>query len=107
MKRIGFVLKIREKFIAEYKEHHKKVWPEMKQVLRKHGWTNYSLFIRADGLLFGYFESENSFADSLEKMSKEEINAKWQKLMSPYFEIPEGKAPDKMMIELEEAFHLD
>ena len=83
MKRVGFVLKIRQELIVEYTEHHKKVWPEMKETLKKNGWDNYSLFIRKDGLLFGYFEAKNSFADSLKKMSKEEVNTRWQKMMTP------------------------
>ena len=107
MKRVGFVLKIRQELIVEYTEHHKKLWPEMKETLKKNGWDNYSLFIRKDGLLFGYFEAKNSFADSLKKMSKEEVNTRWQKMMTPYFEIPSNKTPDTMMIQLEEIFHID
>ena len=36
--------------------------------MRRTGWRNYSLFMRADGLLFGYFEAEDSFAASLAGM---------------------------------------
>lgn len=107
MKRVGFILKVREKYIEEYKIHHNNVWPEMRLALSRNGWNNYSLFMRKDGLMFGYFEAKESFLDSLEEMSKEEINKKWQDLMSPYFEIPEGAAPDQSMLELEEVFHLD
>jgi len=107
LKRVGFILKVREKYIEEYKIHHNNVWPEMKSALSRNGWNNYSLFMRKDGLMFGYFEAKESFLDSLEEMSKEEINTKWQDLMSPYFEIPEGAAPDQSMLELEEVFHLD
>ena len=34
----------------------------MLDALRRTGWHNYSLFMREDGLLFGYFEAEESFA---------------------------------------------
>jgi L-rhamnose mutarotase len=40
-------------------------------------------------------------------MSKEEVNARWQAFVSPYFEAPEGSPPDQMRQELEEVFHLD
>jgi L-rhamnose mutarotase len=33
MKRIGFLLKIRQEKLQEYKEHHKAVWPEMPDAL--------------------------------------------------------------------------
>ena len=60
MKRVGFQFKVRNDRIAEYKEHHKHVWPEMLAALRETGWHNYSLFLRGDGLIFGYFETEES-----------------------------------------------
>lgn len=60
-----------------------------------------------DGLLFGYFETPTSFRAALEGMAKEEINAKWQAFMAPYFEALGGARPDQSMIELEEVFYLD
>ncbi len=106
MKRIGFLLKVKQDKIAEYQEHHKKVWPEMLDALRRTGWHNYSLFLRDDGLLFGYFEADESFQASLDGMAREEINRRWQDFMAPYFE-GVGLHADKMMVELEEVFHLD
>jgi len=107
MKRIGFLLKVKPDMIEEYTKHHEAVWPEMLDALRRTGWHNYSLFMREDGLLFGYFEAEDSFQASLDGMSKEEINTKWQTFMQPYFEALGGARPDEMMKELVEVFHLD
>jgi len=100
-------MKIKTKNIKEYKEWHDKVWPEMLEALRRNGWKNYSIFLRKDGTLFGYFEVEDSFENALKRMSKEKVNTDWQNLMSPFFELPEGAHPDKNMIEWEEVFHLD
>jgi len=107
MKRVAFLLKVREDRIEEYKEHHRAVWPEMLDALRLNGWHNYSLFMREDGLLFGYFETPESFQAALAGMAKEEINAKWQDFMAAYFEGLGGAHADESMIELEEIFHLD
>lgn len=107
MKRIGFLLKVREEKVAEYKEHHQNVWPEMLEALRRNGWHNYSLFMRDDGLLFGYFETLTSFQAALEGMNQEAINEKWQDFMAPFFESPDDTHADKMMTELVEVFHLD
>jgi len=106
MKRVGFLLKVKQDKIEEYKKHHENVWAEMQEALRRTGWHNYSLFIREDGLLFGYFEAAENFQASLDGMAKEEINLKWQEFMSPYFESLSGR-PDENMMELEEVFHLD
>lgn len=107
MQRVGFILKVRPEKIDEYKRHHEAVWPEMLEALRRTGWRNYSLFMRGDGLLFGYFEAEESFAASLAGMAREEVNARWQALMAPYFEGLSGAHADQSMAELEEVFHLD
>jgi L-rhamnose mutarotase len=106
MKRVGFLLKVKPERIEEYKQHHQAVWPEMLDALRKHGWHNYSLFMRDDGLLFGYFEAAESFDASLAGMATEEINTKWQEFMAPFFESPTGH-PDENMLPLLEVFHTD
>jgi L-rhamnose mutarotase len=107
MKRIGFLLKVRPDKIAEYKEFHKSVWPEMLDALKRTGWHNYSLFMREDGLLFGYFETPESLAAAQQGMSKEEVNERWQTMMAPFFENLEGQHPDEGLLELEEVFHLE
>ncbi len=106
MKRVGFILKVKEELIDEYKRRHEQVWPEMLDALRRAGWGNYSLFLRDDGMLFGYFETPETFQVALEGMSKEDVNERWQAEMSPFFEGTGGHA-DEMMEELVEVFHLD
>lgn len=106
MKRVGFVLKVRQELISEYKRRHEEVWPEMLAALRRTGWHNYTLFMRPDGTLFGYFETPDSFHTALEGMSEQEVNARWQTEMAPFFE-GTGAAADTMMEELVEVFHLD
>ena len=107
MKRVGFMLRIKKNLIADYKAQHQAVWPEMLAALRECGWHNYTLFLREDGLLFGYFETPESLQAAQAAMARTEINARWQDRMSPYFEIPDGAHPDALFVELEEVFHLD
>ncbi len=107
MQRVGFILQVRKDKIAEYKARHQHVWPEMQDALRRTGWRNYSLFMRDDGILFGYFETPESFAAARAAMTKEAINAKWQDMMAPFFENLAGARADEGMLELEEVFHLD
>jgi L-rhamnose mutarotase len=107
MQRIGFLLKVKPERIDEYKQHHKNVWPEMQAALRRTGWHNYSLFMRPDGMLFGYVETPHDFATALAGMAKEEINAKWQDFMAPFFESVGGTHADEMMEQLEQVFFLE
>lgn len=105
MKRVGFQFKIRQDCLTEYKELHRHVWPEMLAALRESGWHNYTLFMRNDGLIFGYFETDESLTTAQVRMSAKDINTRWQEFMSPF--VDAQTRPDETFIELEEYFHLD
>ncbi len=105
MQRVCFVLQVKPERLEEYKQRHRGVWPEMQAALRDTGWHNYSLFLRGDGLLVGYLETEN-FERARAAMAKREINERWQREMSDFFMQPEGLLPDQAMQPLEEVFHL-
>jgi len=108
MQRVAFILKVRNDRLDEYKQIHKEVWPEMLQALSEAGWHNYSLFMREDGLLFGYFETPHDFETARALMADKAINDRWQSMMAPFFESPGGDSThaDEIMIELEEVFYL-
>jgi len=105
MNRVGFQFKVRQEHLAEYKEHHRHVWLEMLDALREAGWHNYTLFMRTDGLIFGYFETEESLSTAQAKMAAKDVNTRWQEFMSLYMDA--NARPDEMFVELEEYFHLD
>jgi L-rhamnose mutarotase len=105
MQRAAFTLQVRPDRLEEYKSHHRAVWPEMLAALRETGWGNYSLFLRDDGLLFGYVETPDGLSAAQSGMAIREVNTRWQEFMAPYF--VQGARPDEMFFELEEVFHLD
>jgi L-rhamnose mutarotase len=100
MPRVAFCFRVRPEKLAEYREHHRAVWPEMLDAHRRTGWHNYSLFATPDGLVLGYFETPQSFQAALDGMAAEEVNARWDLFMEPYLESLE-------LEELEEIFHLE
>jgi L-rhamnose mutarotase len=100
--RYCFNLQIQPDRIAEYVERHQAVWPEMQNALRATGWRNYSLFLRADGLLIGYVEADD-LAASQAAMEALDVNTRWQQAMAPFFD---GTAPDDGFPLLTEVFHL-
>ncbi|WP_093798200.1 L-rhamnose mutarotase [Streptomyces sp. Wb2n-11] len=114
MQRVCFLLKVRQDRIEEYRERHAAVWPDMLEALSATGWHNYSLFLREDGLLVGYLETED-FAEARAAMAATDVNARWQAEMAPFFEdegppfpaqTPGGDRPDEAMKPLTEVFHL-
>jgi len=106
MERVCFLLQVRRDRLTEYKERHRTVWPEMLQALRETGWRNYSLFLRPDGLLVGYFETPN-FRAALDGMAQRAVNERWQREMAPFFLNLGSDRPDQQFVRLEEIFHLD
>ncbi len=105
MQRICFLLKVKLDMLDEYKRRHADVWPEMRDALSRTGWHNYSLFLREDGLLVGYLETDD-FAAARAGMELEPINARWQAEMGGFFEALDGQRPDEAMTPLEPVFYL-
>ena len=105
MKRVGFQFKVRPEAVAEYKALHQQVWPEMLQALRDAGWHNYTLFLRGDGLVFGYFETDESLAAAQNRMAATQVNTRWQTAMARFMDA--GARPDDTFVELDEYFHID
>jgi L-rhamnose mutarotase len=105
MQRVCFQLQVRPQRLEEYVERHRRVWPEMLAALASTGWQNYSLFLRDDGLLIGYFETP-SLEQAVAGMETTEVNARWQAEMAPFFEDLDGSRPDTGFLQLREVFHL-
>jgi L-rhamnose mutarotase len=105
VQRACFLLKVREDRLDEYVERHRSVWPEMLEALSSTGWTNYSLFLRPDGLLVGYVETPDLQA-ALDGMAATDVNARWQAEMAEFFESLDGRRPDDAFQTLREVFHL-
>ena len=99
MERVCFQLHVRAERMDEYRERHRAVWPEMLDALRAAGWGNYSLFLRPDGLLIGYVETED-FDAAVAAMDATDSNARWQAEMAPFF------SQELSFERLEEVFHL-
>ena len=76
MERKMFLLKVKSSMTVEYKKDHASVWPDMLAALTRHGWHNYSIFMRKDGLLILYVETP-SFEKALAGMQNEEVNTRW------------------------------
>ena len=106
MQRVSFLLKVRPDRLDEYKARHARVWPEMLHALKDSGWNNYSLFLREDGLLVGYLETED-FQAAQRSMAAQGVNERWQREMSGFFESLDGAAPDEAITPLTEIFHLE
>lgn len=105
MQRVCFQLQVKPARIAEYRERHAAVWPEMVREIAASGRQNYSLFLRDDGLLIGYFEVE-SLEASQAYLDASAVATRWEAEMSGFFETLAGSRPDQSLDRLDEVFNL-
>ncbi|KQV06532.1 L-rhamnose mutarotase [Leifsonia sp. Root112D2] len=103
--RVCFQLQVKPERLAEYRVRHASVWPEMLRALKSADWNNYSIFVRDDGLLIGYFETRD-LAAAQSAMAATEVNARWQEEMADFFDDLEG-APDEGFLQLTPIFNLE
>ncbi len=90
--------------LEEYREVHRRVWPELLVALRDAGWRRYSLFLRDDGTLIGYVEADDLDAAQA-RVAATAVNRRWQAEMAALF-ATDG-APDEAWELVPQVFQLE
>ena len=106
MPRVCFQLQVRPDRMAEYVERHRAVWPTMLRAIEAAGRRNYSLFLREDGLLIGYYETDDDAA-SAKALAENPDTAEWEAQAAGFFVALPGTRPDQGAPQLTEVFHLE
>lgn len=107
--RHGFLLRVRQDRIEEYKLYHREVWPEVLDAIRRAGICNYSIYLK-DDLLFGYYEYEGppgEYRARLDEMAAALRVREWWDIMEPMQQPLETRRPGEWWAEMEEVFHTD
>ena len=95
MPRVCFTLQVRPDRLAEYRERHAAVWPEMLRALRDAGWHDYQLFLRDDGLLVGTLVTDD-LAAAQAGVDAAEVSARWEAEMAPFFQTGDGRGKSSL-----------
>ena len=103
-KRVAFTLRIHAGMGEGYDQRHNPVWPEMLDLLKRSGISNYSIFRRDQQLLL-VLEVED-FEATWARIEADPINTRWQESMAPYFEPIEGTLPNERFPMYEEVFFM-
>jgi len=106
MERVCFQLQVKPDRVGEYVERHRAVWPRMLRAIQASGRRNYSLFLREDGLLIGYYETDDDAA-SARRLAESPDTAEWEAEAADYFVALPGARPDQGAPRLTEVFHLE
>lgn len=105
MARFAFRLRVRAERIQAYEEAHRRVWPELLQVLKDAGISQYSIF-RSGTDLFFYMHVDD-FERAWQEIDRSPVNQRWQQEMAPLFEPLEDLAPDERFRMMREVFYLE
>jgi L-rhamnose mutarotase len=106
MERVCFQLQVRPDRLEEYVRRHEAVWPEMLHAIADAGRRNYSLFLRDDGMLIGYYETDDEAA-SAAALAADPRAAAWEAEAARFFVALTGDRPDQGAPTLREVFHLE
>ncbi|MCD2443622.1 L-rhamnose mutarotase [Agromyces sp. SYSU K20354] len=103
--RVCFRLQVDPARLDEYRERHAAVWPDMLRAIEASGRRNYSLFLGDDGLLIGYYETDDDAASRI-ALEADARTAAWEADMGDFFVTLDGR-PDQGAPRLPEVFNLE
>ena len=104
MIRKAFLMTLKPGQREEYERRHNPIWPELQEVLKKHGVHNYSIFLeRESDKLFAYAEIESEA--KWQQIAETESCRRWWSYMKDLMLTNEDESPVSIL--LAELFHLD
>jgi L-rhamnose mutarotase len=104
MTRIAFRMQLKPGFEAEYRKRHDEIWPELTQLLREHGISEYSIFLDAPtGMLFGMLTSADPL--KMDALPAHPVMKKWWTFMKEVMDTNPDHSP--VSLPLQEVFHMD
>jgi L-rhamnose mutarotase len=111
IQRFGSVIGLKEERVAEYKELHAAVWPEVLELLKESNIRNYSIYLTQfdDGnyYLFSYLEYTGADAAvDFGTLGKEPVIKKWWALTDPMQTPLKSRAEGEHWKGMEEVFYM-
>jgi len=103
MHRLAFKMKLFKGNEEEYKKRHDAIWPELKDLLKETGVSDYSIFLdEQTNFLFGVLKIENPL--NLDELPHHPVMKKWWAYMKDIMESNSDDSP--VSIPLKEVFYL-
>jgi len=103
MTRIAFKMKLKPGCEEEYKKRHDAIWPDLKELLKQSGISDYSIFLDPEtNTLFAVQNQEGG--GSSQDLGNNPIVQKWWKYMADIMETNADHSP--VTVSLIEVFYL-
>lgn len=103
MNRVAFKMQLHKGFEAEYKKRHEVLWPDLEQLLKQTGISEYSIFLdETTNSLFGVLKAVD--ANALDDLPNHAVMQKWWAYMKDIMDSNQDNSP--VSIPLKEVFYL-
>ena|SRR5690349_8563141 len=103
MKRVAFRMQLFPGKVQEYKRRHDELWPELRDLLKSTGISEYSIFLdEKTNALFGTLKIDD--AVKLDSLPEQPVMKKWWTYMKDIMETNADHSP--VSIPLKEVFYL-
>lgn len=104
MKHLAFKMYLNEGQKQEYKKRHDELWPELHQLLKDAGISEYSIFLDEEtNTLFAF--QKMCDASSSQDLGQTEIMKKWWAFMADIMKTNPDESP--VVVPLEEVFYME
>jgi len=103
MKRLAFKMKLYKGQEAEYKKRHDEIWPELVELLKVTGISNYSIFLEEEtGFLFGVLDIADPAM--MDELPAHPVMKKWWAYMKDIMESNADNSP--VSVSLKDVFYM-
>ncbi len=99
----AFTMKLKPGNLAEYKKRHDEIWPELSQVIREAGISDYSIFLD-EGTLTLFAVQKRAPGNTAHELPEHPLVKKWWAYMAPLMETNPDNSP--VCDDLRRVFHL-
>lgn len=103
MQRLAFKMKLNQDQKEVYKKRHNELWPDLKQLLKDNGVSEYSIFFDEETNTLFAFQKVSGVGGS-QDLANNEIVKKWWDFMADIMEVNPDNSP--VSIPLEEVFYM-
>ena len=103
-KRLAFKMKVYPGVIEEYKKRHNNLWPELRDLLKGAGISEYSIFWDEETNYLFAFQKQAGEQGS-QDLGSTEVVQKWWEYMADIMETNPDNSP--VSISLEEVFYME
>ncbi len=103
MQRVAFKMQLHKGFEAEYKKRHDEIWPELVELLKGSGISDYVIFLdETNNSLLGFLKAEDTV--KLDELPNYEVMQRWWKYMGDIMDANPDNSP--VSVPLKEVFYM-